>query len=834
MTAEIVARPQLLKPNGEPFTIRDRRAIAKAGAVSGPTPAAIDTAMASEGMGWTSTFGPGRPLNPIWGYSRRPRGFDYPAGVNITTQPRAAYNRPSFDTLRAIINAYDIAQTCIAHKIDSLRSMDLQFKPSDVSEGDVDLPMKAARAALESPDRELPFDLWLAKFMDGVFRYDAGCLYRRRNRAGQVIGLEVVDGTSVTPYIDEHGRKPAPPAPAYAQIIKGIPWDDLTTDDLIYAPFRPQTDSPYGLAPIETILLTANNDLRFQWHMLNYFTAGSMPAGFLTAPTNATTPDQVAEWQAYWDAFMIGDQEAIRQIKLVESTMKFSQARDATFDENFQLALIRRTCAAFGVVPNDLGLTMDVNLANGETQMDVQFRVNDRPVQRFVEKLLTNYLQRDLGLPVKVEFDDGQEKEDRLTEAQAWQVYIETGMASVDEGREALLGLPTDNTRPVPRFYAGGKQGPIPLVDIVAASGPIDPDTAAPADDVPIPAVDFPGGIPGVVPVKLPGQTDFTRAPVDTTGAPEQQTAEIVPPPVAKAATEGVTAATGITGYDLRGAPKDDEDEDDDARGMTGVVKGADELAAFSRFIKARKRDGKWRDFTFTALDPVTAHRYNDRVRSQIRKAAGEIIAAGLAVVAEDSGRVLMLQRGLDPTDPASGMWEFPGGHVETGEDPQAAACREWAEETGLVGVEVAMTSGWTSANGVYQGFVATVPSEDAVPLLNRAAGVNPDDPDGDLVESIAWWDPALLVGNPAVRAELADSLDLVLDALPSSEDVAKAAADAGPKGVHTRWHDAPIRRLDDRAVEFHAVKVKAALASLVDPAALEGLIESYRAVSGG
>jgi 8-oxo-dGTP pyrophosphatase MutT (NUDIX family) len=159
--------------------------------------------------------------------------------------------------------------------------------------------------------------------------------------------------------------------------------------------------------------------------------------------------------------------------------------------------------------------------------------------------------------------------------------------------------------------------------------------------------------------------------------------------------------------------------------------------------------------------------------------------AAGLAVKAADTGRTLMLQRGLSDDDPAAGDWEFPGGGIEPGENPYDAARREWAEETGMpVPENGQLTGGWTSPDGVYQGHVLTVPSE-FDPTDGRDQVTNPDDPDGDQVESIAWWEPADLVDNPAVRTELANDLGSVLPALgvdqgDQEEEPDEAVAAAG------------------------------------------------------
>ena len=50
-----------------------------------------------------------------------------------------------------------------------------------------------------------------------------------------------------------------------------------------------------------------------------------------------------------------------------------------------------------------------------------------------------------------------------------------------------------------------------------------------------------------------------------------------------------------------------------------------------------------------------------------------------------DSLELLMVKRGPQPPE-WEGMWAFPGGFVDYGEDPEDAVIRELLEETGVVG----------------------------------------------------------------------------------------------------------------------------------------------------
>jgi ADP-ribose pyrophosphatase YjhB (NUDIX family) len=51
------------------------------------------------------------------------------------------------------------------------------------------------------------------------------------------------------------------------------------------------------------------------------------------------------------------------------------------------------------------------------------------------------------------------------------------------------------------------------------------------------------------------------------------------------------------------------------------------------------------------------------------------------AIVRDDAGRLLLIQRGHDPE---AGRWSLPGGRIEPGESDTEALVREMLEETGL------------------------------------------------------------------------------------------------------------------------------------------------------
>ncbi len=566
------------------------------GPSSPATPADIELALRRQGIDWVEPFAPGKPLVPYYGYGRRPRTYDYRVGRNITTETRP--DRIPFATLEQVFTGYDIAQTCARHILADLRSMPLQFSPVEGYQGKVEKEIAQARKFLAKPDGYHPWAVWLSPLVMDVLMYDAGTLWRDRDRAGRVTGIQWVDGTTVAPMLDYFGFVPKPPAPAFQQFIQGIPWNWLTTDDIIYQPQWMVANSPYGVAPIETVLLNANTDVRLQMFFLEFFTAGAVPEMFVEAPADMTDPDALAEFEETFNARLEGNQAARHGLQWLPAGAKPTPYKQIEqIDPKIAEYVMRRTIAAFGLVPQDLGVVQDVNRSTADTQMDTQFRISSKPNTAHYESILNGVLQDDLQLPVQVRFDDGREKEDRLMEAQAHQIYVSIGAESPDQVATDVLGLEVDPEHPVPRSIAVQGVGLVPLAYLQSVAGDIDPLTAAPvagsvtAQPVGIaPAITkpMPGNQPGPNPQEGPtghgGPNGGEGRPDAPTSAQQPASGGMVSNhpdegaygqpgygvgeveargkriKKAEGAAAGITTSTGIAGVDL---DEEDEEEED-------------------------------------------------------------------------------------------------------------------------------------------------------------------------------------------------------------------------------------------------------------------------------
>lgn len=82
------------------------------------------------------------------------------------------------------------------------------------------------------------------------------------------------------------------------------------------------------------------------------------------------------------------------------------------------------------------------------------------------------------------------------------------------------------------------------------------------------------------------------------------------------------------------------------------------------------------------------------------------LLVAACALIDVD-GRVLLAERPAGKS--MAGLWEFPGGKVETGESPEAALVRELKEELGITVAEKCLAP-FTFASHRYEAFHLLMP----------------------------------------------------------------------------------------------------------------------------
>lgn len=86
---------------------------------------------------------------------------------------------------------------------------------------------------------------------------------------------------------------------------------------------------------------------------------------------------------------------------------------------------------------------------------------------------------------------------------------------------------------------------------------------------------------------------------------------------------------------------------------------------------------------------------------------AKPVILVVAAALVDPEGRVLIAQR--PPGKMMAGLWEFPGGKIESGETPEQALIRELQEELGILVKEPCLAP-FTFASHAYSDFHLLMP----------------------------------------------------------------------------------------------------------------------------
>lgn len=416
-------------------------------------------------------FGPQQPLYPVAPAGTQPRGHDYPFGWNLLYRPRSEQSGPSFEQLRWVADAYGLLRACIETRKDQICKMPYDFtlvskpgeKKSDTAKRtESSKDITALRNFFESPDRENDFQGWTRKILEDMLVIDAASVLVRRDKADNVLALDVIDGATIKPLIDPQGRRPVYPDPSFQQNIKGMPAMDITTRDLVYRPRNPRTKSFYGYSPVEQILMTINIGMRREMSQLAYYTDGNVPEMLIQAP-ETWSAEQIRNMQSYWDD-TAGDLAQRRRVRWIPGAKNApTLTKEMILKDEMDEWLARLICYVFSLPPTPFVKQMNRAVANQVQETALQEGLI--PTLRWLEDLFNFIIKYSLMLPgVIFKFKDDDEP-DKLKQAQIDQIYLGSGKAQIDELRERdgedPLGMPLVMTTP---------QGPILLEPFIDGS----------------------------------------------------------------------------------------------------------------------------------------------------------------------------------------------------------------------------------------------------------------------------------------------------------------------------------------------------------------------------
>jgi hypothetical protein len=321
---------------------------------------------------------------------------------------------------------------------------------------------------LQEPDPKngLDWQAWTSLLMENQLKFGASVVYPRKTFGGDLFALEVIDSKTIKPLLDEYGGRPAPPQPAYQQIMYGFPRGEFiadadvgmdgapfvpggfSSDELVYERRMLRSESPYGLSATEIALLDGLVWMRRMGWILSEYTEGVTPGGLVE--TDPTTGWDVTQWQdfsASFNAMLEGDTAARQKWPFMPPGTKMIQPQTIPeqYKPDYDLFLIKLVAGDFGLPASEVGFTETGALGASfhEGEEDILNRQTRIPDADWLSKIATKLCKRQLRMPGVLQVQIlGLESEDEAAADAVAAEQVSGARLTVNEDR-ARRGLPT-------------------------------------------------------------------------------------------------------------------------------------------------------------------------------------------------------------------------------------------------------------------------------------------------------------------------------------------------------------------------------------------------------
>jgi hypothetical protein len=412
-----------------------------------------------------------------------PRRYEYQVAQNINiTETRLV----PFKTLRAAADQIDIIRRCVEvmkHKLVGL-DWDIVLAPDaaekvmaetgektytramELAKNKFNEEIHRARKFWEVPDLSngMVFTDWLNMAAEEILVLDAWAIWPQKNVKGDLLGLQILDGSTIKPLMDDRGMRPIAPYPAFQQILYGFPRSEFSAsddgveadgefscDELSYLVRNRRTNTVYGYSPVERSLALADIYLRRQQWIRAEYTDGVIPELILKSD-GVFTPDQLKAYENVLNDYLSGMTENRKRASILPQGLDPIQMEGygEKFKDTLDDYLVTAICGHFGVQPSEIGMNSKSGLGGGGIQ-DGEAASSEVigliPMANWVGKMISQLSYVYLGMPRELEFKFmPSSRNDGEAMAREMDIRAKNGSLSINEMRsksgEPLLSAP--------------------------------------------------------------------------------------------------------------------------------------------------------------------------------------------------------------------------------------------------------------------------------------------------------------------------------------------------------------------------------------------------------
>lgn len=304
-----------------------------------------------------------------------------------------------------------------------------------------------ATLCLQQPNRLDNFRSFTGKSLEDMMTNGA-CAYEHAlgGDKSRPLWMWPVDSMSIQIDPDWNGKDSEP---RYYQTlgygnIGGVQGKALLDSEIVYGVQNPTNESPFGLGELEVAFAAINRTLGVADYA-GKLASNAQPENLLVMP--GWTNEQLLAYRQYWRNEIEGQGQTPIVSPPVGSKAEMLKLRgtdDATLFIGYQELLIREISTAWNINPMSLGLHGDVNRATAEVIDDADWENAVVPKATLYASFITSTIESKLGFS-QLEFGfKGLKRDDKLAEAQIYQIEFENGAATPNEYRARNNMPPSD------------------------------------------------------------------------------------------------------------------------------------------------------------------------------------------------------------------------------------------------------------------------------------------------------------------------------------------------------------------------------------------------------